>query len=195
MQLHVDLLLAYGASTKRLEKGEFIFMEGDEARFFFQIIQGKVKVFCTNDNGKELIHCIFETGDSFGEPPVLLGKPYPSSAICLEDTIILKLFGEKLPHIIKNDADFALRLIYILAKRTYDKSVKSQILISPTPAQKILSFFEKIKAGNADTIIQIPYTRQQIADFTGLRVETVIRTLINLSAQNKVNIINHKVYY
>ncbi|WP_369791989.1 helix-turn-helix domain-containing protein [Sediminibacterium sp. C3] len=41
----------------------------------------------------------------------------------------------------------------------------------------------------------MPFTRQQLADFTGLRVETVIRTLSKLSERNKVKIIDHKLYY
>jgi CRP-like cAMP-binding protein len=40
----------------------------------------------------------------------------------------------------------------------------------------------------------IPYTRQQIADMTGLRVETVIRTVKQLQKEGKLEIIQHKIY-
>ncbi|MBK8604199.1 MAG: winged helix-turn-helix domain-containing protein [Saprospiraceae bacterium] len=39
----------------------------------------------------------------------------------------------------------------------------------------------------------VPYTRQQIANITGLRVETVIRTIIKLSGDNKLKIVNRKI--
>ncbi|MBK6785512.1 MAG: helix-turn-helix domain-containing protein [Saprospiraceae bacterium] len=41
----------------------------------------------------------------------------------------------------------------------------------------------------------IPYTRQQIADFLGLRVETVIRTLIKMEQEKSVEIRKHKLYF
>ena len=41
----------------------------------------------------------------------------------------------------------------------------------------------------------IPYTRQQIADFLGLRVETVIRTLIKMEVEKSVEIRKHKLYF
>ena len=41
----------------------------------------------------------------------------------------------------------------------------------------------------------VEFTRQEIANFTGLRVETVIRELSKMSKTNKVEIINHKLYY
>ena len=42
---------------------------------------------------------------------------------------------------------------------------------------------------------QICLTRQEIADFTGLRVETVIRTLKRMEQENKIEIRNRKLYY
>ena len=41
----------------------------------------------------------------------------------------------------------------------------------------------------------VPFTRQEIANFTGLRVETVIRVFSKLNADKKVDIIKHKIYY
>ena len=40
----------------------------------------------------------------------------------------------------------------------------------------------------------VPYTRQQIADMTGLRVETVIRTVSRLKEEGKISVIKHKIY-
>jgi CRP-like cAMP-binding protein len=40
----------------------------------------------------------------------------------------------------------------------------------------------------------IPFTRQQIADMTGLRVETVIRTVKKLKEDGKLEIEKHKIY-
>jgi CRP/FNR family transcriptional regulator len=65
-----------------------------------------------------------------------------------------------------------------------------------SPEEKIIGLLEKLKIEkklNEQGLV--PYTRQQIADFTGLRVETVIRTLAKLVEKRQVVIINHKVFY
>jgi CRP-like cAMP-binding protein len=46
-----------------------------------------------------------------------------------------------------------------------------------------------------DEKIHIAFTRQEIANFTGLRVETVIRTLKKMEEENKVTIDHRKLYY
>ena len=71
MQISTNLLLEYGGIQKIFEKNEYIFHEGDTARYFYQIIKGRVKVFCTNDDGKLFVQGVFVDGNSFGEPPLL----------------------------------------------------------------------------------------------------------------------------
>jgi CRP/FNR family transcriptional regulator len=53
----------------------------------------------------------------------------------------------------------------------------------------------KKKAGKNNGKLLIDLTRQEIANFTGLCVETVIRTLSKMKSQNKVSIIDKKLYY
>lgn len=194
--MDTDVMITYGASTRKLKKGEFIFEEGGEPRFFFKILTGAVKMCCMNEDGKEFIQGIYKADDSFGEPPLFLNRPYPSSAVTLEDTVLLKLSKDKLFSIINDYPGVAKKLLQIFAQRVYDKAITVQILTCPTPEQKILTFLEKLKSqAKVNTKFLIPYTRQQIADFTGLRVETVIRTLSKMKNSCKVDIINHKLYY
>ncbi|HMR91845.1 MAG TPA: helix-turn-helix domain-containing protein, partial [Chitinophagaceae bacterium] len=54
---------------------------------------------------------------------------------------------------------------------------------------------EKVNARDICGFYHVPYPRQQIADFIGLRVETVIRTLVRMSREGKITIDNHKLYY
>lgn len=71
------------------------------------------------------------------------------------------------------------------------------MLNNQTPEERILAFltYYKKKKSTTPDKIQIPYTRQELANLTGLRIETVIRTLRKLNETQKVDIINHKVYF
>lgn len=196
MPIAYDMLIAYGGYARKLNKGDIIFREGDIPHFYFQLLEGEVKLFSTNTDGKELIQGVFKDGDSFGEPPLLIGKAYPSTAQTNSSCIIMKITKERLMNILKDYPELNRTFMLSFAERIYNKATAVQVWIKQTPEDKISCFFNKLKmeSGYISSPFPIPYTRQQIADFTGLRVETVIRTLIRMSKENKIKITDHKVY-
>jgi CRP/FNR family transcriptional regulator len=196
MQINDDILIAYGGVAKKINKGEYIFKEDTMPHYFFQILEGEVKVYSSNYEGKEIIQGIFSTGQSFGEPPLLLNKPYPSSAQATKPSIIIRICRENLNHILLDNPELSTAMMFTFAERIYRKATSIQILIGHTPEDKIFSFLSKYKSLSGETgDSHVPYTRQQIANFTGLRVETVIRTLKKMCASKKVKILNHKLYF
>lgn len=196
MQIHPDILVAYGGFKKRYPKGSFIFNEGDSPHFYYQVVDGLVKVYSTNTEGKDLIQGMFKAGESFGEPPLFVNKPYPSTAQASSDCIVIKITKEKLLSLLNDYPEMVKSLLFTFADRIYAKSTSAQIYLGHTPEEKILMFFDRIKSqDNGTTQMLIPYTRQQIADFTGIRVETVIRTLVEMCKKQKVSIVNRRVYY
>lgn len=181
---------------KSYSKGEIIFEEGNLPHCFFQVLEGEVKMSSMNNNGKEIMQGLFKPGDTFGEPALLINKPYPGTAIARTDCVISKISKDKLQSIFEQHPDFAKNLLINFAYRVYEKATTIQILISDCPKDKILTFLNKYKRDNdLKEPVTIPFTRQQIADYTGLRVETVIRTLCKLDKENELRIINHKVCY
>lgn len=195
MTIDYNILIAYGGFVRKFEKGEIVFHEGTDPFFFYQVVEGGIKVFSSSKEGKELIQGIFKEGESFGEPPLLLGKKYPSTAQAIIPSVVIKIPREKLMYIFKDYPELAVNLLFNFAERIYYKATSAQIWISQTPEQKITHFLNRLK-GNVKSMEKtlVPHTRQQIADCTGLRVETVIRTLGQMSREGKVNIVDRKVY-
>jgi CRP/FNR family transcriptional regulator len=58
MQIDLDLLFSWGAIAKEYKKNEVIFVE-DDANFYYQIIEGCVRMFNSNDDGKEFTQGYF----------------------------------------------------------------------------------------------------------------------------------------
>jgi CRP/FNR family transcriptional regulator len=83
----------------------------------------------------------------------------------------------------------------LLAERIYTKSKTTKDIVNQKPEFRIIAFLNAHKNSECSKKELVPYTRQEIANFTGLRVETVIRELSRLSKTDKVEIINHKLYY
>ncbi|MBL0739442.1 Crp/Fnr family transcriptional regulator [Flavobacterium sp. GN10] len=198
MHIDTDLLYTWGAVAKKIPKNSIIFFENDVAVSYFQILEGTVKMSYTNEDGKDLTVGIFNEGNSFGEPPLFIGQPYPASAIAQTDCVILKLSKNNFFSFLEENPEMQFKILKLFAWKIYNKIVFSKNIVNHKPEYRIQYFLDNLKKQNniANSIkMKIPYTRQEIADFTGLRVETVIRTLSLMSKNKKIEIIDHKLFY
>ncbi len=195
MQIDIDLLFTWGAIAKEYKKNEMIFYEDDMANFYFQIMDGSVKMYNTNDEGKEFTQGYFSNGQSFGEPPLLIEQIYPASAVAFQDNKIIKLSKDKFLKILDEYPSIQKKLLKLMACRIHSKAMTTKDIINQKPEFRILAFLNANKKSNDSLKELVPFTRQEIANFTGLRVETVIRALTKMSKTNKVEIINHKIYF
>ncbi len=197
MQIDLDLLFSWGAIAKKYKKNEIVFDENEMAYFYYQIIEGSVRLYNSNDDGKEFTQDLFSNGDSFGDPSLLIDKTYPSKAVSLKDSTIIKLTKEKFLKIIEEYPLLQKQFMISLANNIHSKSESSKEIINQKPEFRIVAFLNtfKRKSVTCSDRVLIPYTRQEIANFTGLRVETVIRVCTKMNDSNKVKIINHKLYY
>lgn len=197
MQIDTDILITWGAVAKKFKKGEYIFHEGDYARFYYQILNGTIKMFNTNLDGKEFTQSEFKAGHSFGEPLLFIDERYPTSAVACQDSVIIKLPKEKFIEILDEYPIFQKQMITLFAKRIYNKSITAREIINNTPETRIMGFLNDYKKKNKieNEKSEIPYTRQEIANYTGLRVETVIRTLAKMKTKKMVQIVERKLIY
>lgn len=95
MFIPIDILLNNGAIAKNYEKNEIIFEEGEQALFYYQVIEGQVKMYNLNEEGKEFTQGFFNDGESFGEPPLFINEDYPASAMTCTDSRIIKFSKDK----------------------------------------------------------------------------------------------------
>ena len=197
MQIDIDLLYSWGAVAKKYKKNETIFDEDEVANFYYQILDGSVRLYNSNEEGKEFTQGIFCKGDGFGEPPLFINETYPSKAVTILDSTIIKLSKDKFFKILDEYPSIQKYFLFLFAQKIHDKSKTSKEIINQKPEFRIVAFLNsfKKKSGCTNERILAPYTRQEIANYTGLRVETVIRVFAQMNKNNKVEIINHKIYY
>ena len=197
MLINLDLIIAYGGIQKKYHKGDVIFTEGDQCRYYFQIVEGSVRMFNINSEGREFTQGIFASGESFGEPPLFINLPYPASSEATSNTTVIRLPKENFLTLLDEYPKLKDKILLLLSHRVYNKSVVTKMIINSSPETRVLSFLDyyKLKYGIQENKNLISLTRQQIADHIGLRVETVIRVLLQLKAKGKVEIRNRKLYY
>ncbi|WP_313115254.1 Crp/Fnr family transcriptional regulator [Aequorivita sediminis] len=190
-----ELLLDYEATLENIAASEIILNENTRADFYFQIKTGEVKMFNVNDDGKEFVQAFFYNGESFAEPPLFADFKYPASAAAVKQTECYKLPKTKLFELLTHNPEINLKFTKALAKRLYYKATILKEISVHSPEHRILTLidFLKKKYGSND-LFQVELTRQQIADLTGQRVETVIRAIKQLEQDGEVKIIKHKVF-
>ena len=195
--IDINLLLDCGAAYKKVKAGEIIFTEGHSCFFYYQLISGKIRWVNINDEGRECLHLIAEPGECFGELPLFDDGPYAATAIAEEDSLLMRLHKPTFLQLIGRHSDIHLAFTKLLSKRLRFKLSIIKSYASNCPEYTIANLLNNLKAENksfCSQCNQLKLTRQQIADMTGLRVETVIRTMRNMHAKGQLYIEKGKVY-
>lgn len=198
MMIDIDLLLAYGAAYKRLIPGEIIFKEGTSCSFYHQVVSGQVRWVNINDEGKEYLQTLVEVGESFGELPLFDGEAYAATAIANKDAVVIRLHQSTFHQLLKDHPEIHFSFSKLLTSRLRFKFMLVKEVAIHEPEKRIMSLLNYMKS-KCDHICphcaQIKLTRQQIADMTGLRVETVIRVMRHLHEKGVIQIQKGKVYF
>jgi CRP/FNR family transcriptional regulator, cyclic AMP receptor protein len=195
----VKLLEKYHAKLLTLRKDQMLFLEGETASDYFQVESGCVKMYIVSPNGQEFIHGLFHSGESFAEPALIAKFPYPGSAVAIEPSKVWKLPGDYFEQMLKENFELHLKMDQVLCERLRYKSMVLSEMSSHDLEHRILSLLKHYKEKNSNLQsggrIQIPYTRQQIADLSGLRVETVIRAVKKMERDKKLILDGHKIKF
>ncbi|MCG2418939.1 Crp/Fnr family transcriptional regulator [Aequorivita sp. F47161] len=190
-----NLLLDYNATLENIDAAEVILHEKKRAHFYFQIKTGEVKMYNLNDQGKEFVQGIFYKGESFGEPPLFGDFKYPASAAAVKPTELYKLSKTNLFELLTHNPEVNLKFTKAMAKRLFYKATILKEISVHTPEHRILALIDLLKKKyGSEALFQVELTRQQIADLTGLRVETVIRAIKQLEQDGELKLIKHKVF-
>jgi len=195
--IDANILVEYGAVEIELEKGAFLFHEKERAASYFQVKAGKIKMFNLNAEGKLFTQGMFEAGESFGEPPLFTDSNYPACTVAEENTSLYKLSKSRFFKLLRENPEIHLKMTRMMASRLLYKSMLLKEISSFKPEHRILSLLDYLKKEEgipSDQKFEVSLTRQHIADLTGLRVETVIRSVKTLEKEGSLDIRGHKIY-
>jgi len=193
------ILVKYDVEIFDFIKGESIFEKNTEASYYYQIINGGVKMNYYNESGNEFIQGIFGKNRSFGEPPILIDVKYPANAIAISNGKAYRLKKEKFKKLLLENNDIHYVFSKMLSKRLYYKATIANGITSNSAEEAILTLFNYLKFDVYENKIlfdlKIDLTRKNIAGLLGLSVETTIRTIKKMEAKKIVKIIHKKIYF
>ncbi len=191
-----DLFHLYGARVVHLAKGETLFDQGTTASSFYQVRTGKVKMVSYNEQGREFVQGLFTEGQSFGEPPFFNDMPYPAAAVAVEPSSVWKCGRDGFLRLLAEHPDIHLSLTKVLSGRLMYKSMMLAEIAVEEAEHRLGTLIEYFRASaGCAPPYRVPFTRQQLADMTGLRVETVVRSIKAMEHKGVLEIEDGKILW
>jgi CRP/FNR family nitrogen fixation transcriptional regulator len=177
-----------GAPMSFPRNGE-IYGEGEPADFVYKVISGTVRTYKVLADGRRQIGAFYLPGDVFG---LEVGAEHGFSAEAITASKVLVAKRSALMNLASRDSGVA-RELWTLTGQELARVQEHILLLVKTAQERVVGFLFEMEARRpAGGAVELPMSRQDIADYLGLTIETVSRTLTNLEHQAKIELPNSR---
>src|SRR4030043_47210 len=186
------------ALLKQVGKKEILFSDGEEAKGFYVILSGKVKLYKISPEGKEQILHVVSTPDAFAEAALFLEGSYPAFAEALSDSQLLFFPKRNFIELIEKNPQLSINMIVSLS--SYLKRFAS--LIEELSLREVSSRIAKYlidlslrssKEGKNPKEVELDLSKTQLAAKLGTISETLSRTLAKMKAKGIIDVKKNKI--
>lgn len=190
--------LADRALERNLRKDEILFIAGDEARGMFVIVEGAVRAFRVNPDGREQVIHIERAGATIAELPMFDEGAYPSTAAAEQPTTVLFLNKQDVKTLSLQHPEIALAAIKVLAERLRRCAALVEALslreVGPRLARFLLHEARRSGARTDQGFrLNLTQTNQQIAARIGSVREVISRAFTRLQHEGLIEIEGRQV--
>jgi CRP/FNR family cyclic AMP-dependent transcriptional regulator len=178
------------------KKKHILYTEGHRPHSIYYLINGKIKAYKSNDDGKEFITNIYTPGDFFGYNFILENINYTENTEILEDAEVMLIPKEDFISLLTNDTQIAKQFIRLVTKNILAKE-DALINMAYNSLRKKVAFgliqvLEKFRKDKEDKEI-LELSRDNLAQVTGVATESLIRTLADFKSEDLIAIYPGKI--
>lgn len=161
---------------------ECIYFEGDDATHLYMVATGKVKLTRAGISGHEVLLDILHSGEYFGSLTIFGERIHAETAIAQTDCCILQISAHDFERILSDHPDVTRKVLEVVGQRLAESQEIVKQLSTYTAEQRIASALLRLvhKLGEArgtNVLIQLPFSRQDLAAMTASTTETVSRVM------------------
>ena len=169
-------------NERQYAKDDYIFLEGEAPEALYVVKSGKVKVLRHSPDGKDVVLRVAGPGQMLGTVATFDGSGYPGTAQAIEECSLLVVGRNDCLTLVTRFPVFALAVIADMGVRLRSSAEQIRSLAVERVEQRIARVLLKLaETSGSDTpegrVIEMPLTRQDVADMTGTTVETAIRVM------------------
>ena len=183
------------AIDRQYQRGQSIFLEGDEANGFYIVAEGQVKIFKTSLEGKEQILHIYGAGNPFGEVPVFSGSRFPANALALVKSRVLFLPRADFVRLIAEHPSLSMNMLGELSMRLRQFTVQIENLSLKEVPSRLASYLIVLAEEQGETDnVSLTISKGQLASLLGTIPETLSRIFAKMTAQGLIRVDGKKIH-
>lgn len=174
--------LAAVAVEEPLRPRQFVFMEGDPARWLCVVRRGRVKIVKHSSAGRDVVLELLGPGEVFGGVAVIERRAYPAAAQAIEPTVVVKIPAEVVVSLAERQPSLIREMALVMGRRlrAAHDAVRS-LAVEPVERRLAATLVrlaerEGVRQGR-ELALPFHLTRQSLADMAGTTVETTIRVV------------------
>ena len=180
-------------TSKRYDRGELLFTEGDVCRGLFIVGRGKIRIFKLSANGREQTLAIEGPGSSFAELPVFDGRNYPASAAASEEAEVLFITRKDFQDFCREHPEVALKVIAVVGSRLRRLVGIIEELSFTTVRQRLIALILRLAQTSAARTsegvqVELNKSQQDLAFELGTVRELISRNLGRLQAEGYLDV-------
>ena len=168
-----------------------IFGESEPAEYLYKVISGAVRTSKILADGRRQIGGFYLAGDVFG---LESGDEHTFSAEAVTETRVLIIKRSVLFALADRDSEIA-RQMWTLTSSELRRLQNHVLALIKTAKERVVGFLlEMARRAPSSTRVDLPMSRQDIADYLGLTIETVSRTLTQLESTAAITLPNARCF-
>lgn len=173
------------------KKKQVIYKEGNHPTQLYYLLNGKVKTYKSNENGKDLVTNLYSTGDFLGHIALLQQSVYKETAESIDECEIAVIPKKEFEDLLNNSKEVAQKFINMLAKNVAEKETHLLNIaynsLRKKVADALISLKRKYQA-TENTMFSIEISRENLANIAGTATESLIRTLSDFKTEKLIDI-------
>jgi len=186
------------ALLKQVGKREVLFSDGEQAKGFYVILSGKVKLYKISPEGKEQILHMVSAPDAFAEAALFHEGSYPAFAEALVDSQLLFFPKRDFIHLIERNPQLSINMIVSLSHflRNFASLIEELSLkeVSSRVAKYLIDLsLKSAKDGKNPKEVDLDLSKTQLASKLGTISETLSRTLSKMKAKGVIDVNKNKI--
>ncbi len=189
-------ILSDNRKIKKIRKKDMLFMEGDSPSFVYFIVSGKVKVFKSNESGKEFIIEILKAGDFVGYMPLLENTQHKQSATAIEDSEVALIPSDEFFALLYSNQEIAMTFIKMMSNNFSEAEEKLLKLAYDSArkrvAEAIIYVSKKYQDKDGDEL-SFTLLRENISSLSGISPESVSRNLTDFREEGLIETNNGSI--
>ncbi len=191
-----DNVIAFGGADRdidimsgpqiRYAREEEIFGEGEPAEYVYQVVSGAVRTYRILRDGRRQIDEFHFAGSYFG---IEAGKEHRTTAEAMTDSTVLMARRMSLADLASHKGEVARKLLQLTIEGLQRSQDHVVMLGRKTATERVAGLLlDLAERAGTERVLQVPMSRQDMADYLGLTIETVSRTLTQLQADGVIEV-------